>query len=44
MDIEAQLVQDPTDWLIREVCEWIEVAHNNDHVREAMRSRGGWEV
>ena len=44
MDTKAQLVQGPTDWLIGAVCKWIENDHNNGHVREAMRSSGGWEV
>ena len=40
----AQCDQHPTDWLIKEVCKWINETDNNDHVREAMESSGGWEV
>ena len=40
----AQRVVAPPDWLIQKICNWIANPTNNAHVREAMLSRGGWEV
>ncbi len=40
----AQYVGAPQDWLVQNICNWIAHVDNNAHVREAMRTRGGWEV